>query len=125
MKIVLNIFFKIFKAIINKLPIPTNKTSKKNWDWLKLDKNETFTKILATLFYFGFFGLFMLIVKNIIYQFLIPSFYLKHNIFAIGIINFYQLYSNVIMVIYGFTWLITMIIIIKNHNKKPLIQKIK
>ena len=56
MKIVLNIFFKIFKAIINKLPIPTNKTSKKNWDWLKLDKNETFTKILATLFYFGFFG---------------------------------------------------------------------
>jgi hypothetical protein len=125
MKIVLNIFFKIFKAIINKLLIPTNKTSKKNWDWLKLDKDETFTKILATLFYFGFFGLFMLIVKNIIYQFLIPSFYLKHNIFAIGIINFYQLYSNVIMVIYGFTWLITMIIIIKNHNKKPLIQKIK
>ena len=125
MKIVLNIFFKIFKAIINKLLIPTNKTNKKNWDWLKLDKDETFTKILATLFYFGFFGLFMLIVKNIIYQFLIPSFYLKHNIFAIGIINFYQLYSNVIMVIYGFTWLITMIIIIKNHNKKPLIQKIK
>jgi len=125
MKIVLNIFFKIFKAIINKLPIPTNKTSKKNWDWLKLDKNETFTKILATLVYFGCFGLFMLLVKNIIYQFLIPSFYLKHNIFAIGIINFYQLYSNVIMVIYGFTWLITMIIIIKNHNKKPLIQKIK
>jgi hypothetical protein len=125
MKIVLNIFFKIFKAIINKLLIPTNKTSKKNWDWLKLDKDETFTKILATLFYFGFFGLFMLIVKNIIYQFLIPSFYLKHNIFAIGIINFYQLYSNVIVVIYGFTWLITMIIIIKNHNKKPLIQKIK
>jgi hypothetical protein len=125
MKIVLNIFFKIFKAIINKLLIPTNKTSKKNWDWLKLDKDETFTKILATLFYFGFFGLFMLIVKNIIYQFLIPSFYLKHNIFAIGIINFYQLYSNVIVVIYGFTWLITMIIIIKNHKKKPLIQKIK
>lgn len=125
MKIVLNIFFKIFKAIINKLPIPTNKTSKKNWDWLKLDKDETFTKILAVIFLWGILGIYLILLNYFINNFEILN-SVKLSVFnSIEKIAQIKLFYNYLVAFYFFTWLITMIIIIKNHNKKPLIQKVK
>ena len=63
MKFILDFYFKIFRWLFNKLPIPTNKTGKNNWDWLKLNKNETFTKVLGAIFFYGITGYFLIVAK--------------------------------------------------------------
>jgi hypothetical protein len=123
MKILLDIYFKFFKWFFNKLPIPTNKTNKSNWDWLKLDKNETFTKVLGSFVFYGFFGIYLIIFKYFINNFLNYK-YLNIERALIGISKLQILY-NTLEIVYFIAWFLTLFIIVKNHNKKPLIQKIK
>ena len=123
MKILLDIYFKFFKWFFNKLPIPTNKTNKSNWDWLKLDKNETFTKVLGSFVFYGFFGIYLIIFKYCIKNFLNYK-YLNIEQSLIGISKLQILY-NTLEIVYFVAWFLTLFIIVKNHNKKPLIQKIK
>jgi len=123
MKILLDIYFKFFKLFLNKLPIPTNKTNKSNWDWLKLDKNETFTKVLGSFVFYGFFGIYLIIFKYCIKNFLNYK-YLNIERALIGISKLQILY-NTLEIVYFIAWFLTLFIIVKNHNKKPLIQKIK
>jgi hypothetical protein len=123
MKILLDIYFKFFKLFFNKLPIPTNKTKKSNWDWLKLDKNETFTKVLGSFVFYGFFGICLIIFKYCIKNFLNYK-YLNIEQALIGISKLQILY-NTLEIVYFIAWFLTLFIIVKNHNKKPLIQKIK
>jgi len=126
MKILLDIYFKFFKLFFNKLPIPTNKTNKSNWDWLKLDKNETFTKVLGAFVFYGFFGIYLIIFKYLINSVLIYNFLVKINVNeAINKIAQLKLIYNVFETIYFIACFLTLFIIVKNHNKKPLIQKIK
>ncbi len=61
MKFILDLYFKLFRAVFNKLPIFTNKSGKSNWDWLKLDKNNTFTKVLGAIFFYGITGYFLMV----------------------------------------------------------------
>ena len=66
MKFILDLYFKLFRVVFNKLPIITNKTGKSNWDWLKLDKNDTFTKVLGAIFFFGLSGFYLIALNYII-----------------------------------------------------------
>ena len=126
MKKLLDIYFRFFKWFFNKLPILTNKTNKTNWDWLKLDKNETFTKVLGAFVFYGFCGIYLIIFKYLINSVLIYNFLAKINVNeAINKIAQLKLTYNFLEVIYFFAWIVTFFIIVKNHNKKPLIQKIK
>ena len=127
MKILLDIYFKFFRWFFNKLPIPTNKTGKTNWDWLKLNKNDTFTKVLGAFVFYGFFGLILIILKYLIKNFLNYGFIAKYRSLEVGIIEIAELeiYYNTLEIIYFVLWFITLIVIVINHNKKPLIQKIK
>ena len=127
MKILLDIYFKFFRWFFNKLPIPTNKTGKTNWDWLKLNKNDTFTKVLGAFVFYGFFGLILIILKYLIKNFLNYGFIAKYRSLEVGVIEIAELeiYYNTLEIVYFVLWFITLIVIVKNHNKKPLIQKIK
>ena len=127
MKFILDLYFKLFRAVFNKLPIFTNKTGKSNWDWLKLDKNDTFTKVLGAFVFYGFFGLILIIFKYLIKNFLNYGFIAKYRSLEAGIIEVAELerYYNTLEIIYFALWFITLIVIVRNHNKKPLIQKIK
>ena len=127
MKILLDIYFKFFRWFFNKLPIPTNKTGKTNWDWLKLNKNDTFTKVLGAFVFYGFFGLILIILKYLIKNFLNYGFIAKYRSLEVGVIEIAELeiYYNTLEIIYFVLWFITLIVIVINHNKKPLIQKIK
>ena len=127
MKILLDIYFKFFKWFFNKLPIPTNKTGKTNWDSLKLNKNETGTKILGAIVFYSFFGICLIIFKYFIENFLndgLITKYLNIEQALIGISKLQILY-NTLEIVYFIAWFLTLFIIVKNHNKKPLIQKIK
>ena len=126
MKKLLDIYFRFFRWFFNKLPIPTNKTSKTNWDWLKLDKNETFTKALGAFVFYGFYGIFLIILKYSIENFL--NYSLKNSMSvenSVIKITELEMFYNTLESVYFITWFITLIVIVKNHNKKPLIQKIK
>ena len=127
MKILLDIYFKFFRWFFNKLPIPTNKTGKTNWDWLKLNKNDTFTKVLGAFVFYGFFGLILIILKYLIKNFLNYGFIANYRSLEGGIVEIAELeiYYNTLEIVYFVLWFITLIVIVKNHNKKPLIQKIK
>ena len=127
MKILLDIYFKFFRWFFNKLPIPTNKTGKTNWDWLKLNKNDTFTKVLGAFVFYGFFGLILIILKYLIKNFLNYGFIAKYMDVERGVVEIAELeiYYNTLEIIYFVLWFITLIVIVINHNKKPLIQKIK
>ena len=127
MKILLDIYFKFFRWFFNKLPITTNKTGKTNWDWLKLNKNDTFTKVLGAFVFYGFFGLILIIFKYLIKTFLNYGFIAKYMDVEKGIIEIAELeiFYNTLEIIYFVLWFITLIVIVINHNKKPLIQKIK
>lgn len=127
MKILLDIYFKFFRWFFNKLPIPTNKTGKTNWDWLKLNKNDTFTKVLGAFVFYGLFGLILIILKYLIKNFLNYGFIANYRSLEGGIVEIAELeiYYNTLEIVYFVLWFITLIVIVKNHNKKPLIQKIK
>ena len=127
MKILLDIYFKFFRWFFNKLPIPTNKTGKTNWDWLKLNKNDTFTKVLGAFVFYGLFGLILIILKYLIKNFLNYGFIANYRSLEVGVIEIAELeiYYNTLEIVYFVLWFITLIVIVKNHNKKPLIQKIK
>ena len=127
MKILLDIYFKFFRWFFNKLPIPTNKTGKTNWDWLKLNKNDTFTKVLGAFVFYGFFGLILIILKYLIKNFLNYGFIAKYMDVERGVVEIAELeiYYNTLEIVYFVLWFITLLIIVINHNKKPLIQKIK
>ena len=125
MKFILDFYFKIFRWLFNKLPIPTNKTGKNNWDWLKLDKNETFTKVLGVIFFYGITGFFLIVVKFIVNSYVATSLLSKLGFDAINGIAYLQLKILQATIIWFISWLITMLIILKNHKKKPLIRPIK
>ena len=127
MKVLLDIYFRFFRWFFNKLPIPTNKTGKTNWDWLKLNKNDTFTKVLGAFVFYGFFGLILIIFEYLIKNFLDYGFIAKYMDVEAGIIEIAELeiYYNTLEIVYFVLWLITLSVIVRNHNKKPLIQKIK
>ena len=125
MKFILDLYFKLFRVVFNKLPIFTNKTGKSNWDWLKLDKNNTFTKVLGALFFWGCWGFYLIIINYLINSYYILN-YLSQNNFdnALNKIAQIKLFYNYVVGVYFATWFFTMIIIVKNHNKKPNIKKI-
>jgi len=127
MKKLLDIYFRFFRWFFNKLPIPTNKTSKNNWDWLKLDKNETFTKILGAFVFYSFFGICLIIFKYFIKNFLNNSLIAKYTSVEQSFVAISQLeiFYNTLEIIYFITWFLTLYIIVINHKKKPFIQKIK
>ena len=128
MKFILDLYFKLFRVLFNKLPIPTNKTSKSNWDWLQLNKNETFTKTLGAFVFYGFFGLILIIFNYCINSFLIYNILSKFNDSVTDIVNNIanlKIFYNTLEIIYFALWFITLFVIVKNHNKKPNIQKIK
>lgn len=124
MKFILDLYFKLFRAVFNKLPIFINKTKKNNWDWLKLDKNETFTKVLGALFFFGLYGVFLILFKFVLTQIIVPNIYFQLNFFGKSIVYYYKLFYNLLELLFFILWLVIMIVIIKNHNKKPNIRKI-
>lgn len=127
MKKLLDIYFRFFRWFFNKLPIPTNKTSKNNWDWLKLDKNETFTKILGAFVFYSFFGICLIIFKYFIKNFLNNSLIAKYTSVEQSFVAISQLeiFYNTLEIIYFIAWFLTLFIIVINHKKKPFIQKIK
>lgn len=124
MRFILNLYFRLFKFLFNKLPIFTNKTNKTNWDWLKLNKNETFTKVLGALFFFGVYGMFLIIYKFVLINFIIPQSYSQLNIFGKSLVYYYELIYNSLQALFVILWLIVMLVIMKNHKKKPNIKKI-
>lgn len=125
MKFILDLYFKLFRVVFNKLPIFTNKTGKSNWDWLKLDKNDTFTKVLGALFFFGISGFYLIALNYLISNHYVFQLLEKNNLQgAINNIATIKLYFNNLVAIWFAIWFFTMIIIVKNHNKKPNIKKI-
>lgn len=124
MKFILDLYFKLFRAVFNKLPIFTNKSGKSNWDWLKLDKNDTFTKVLGSIFFYGITGDFLMVAKFFINSYITLDLLSKIGFSAIN--NIAYLNSKIFQatMIWFISWLITMLIILKNHKKKPNIKKI-
>jgi hypothetical protein len=125
MKFILDFYFKIFRWLFNKLPIPTNKTGKNNWDWLKLDKNETFTKVLGAIFFYGITGYFLMVAKFIVNNYVTLELLSKLGFNAINGIAYLKLKIFQATIVWFVSWLITMLIILKNHKKKLLIKPIK
>jgi hypothetical protein len=125
MKFILDFYFKIFRWLFNKLPIPTNKTGKNNWDWLKLDKNETFTKILGAIFFYGITGHFLMVAKFFVNNYILLNLLSKFGFNAVNNIAYLNLTIFQAITVWFVSWLITMLIILKNHKKKPLIKSIK
>lgn len=125
MKLILDLYFKLFRAVFNKLPIFTNKTGKSNWDWLKLNKNDTFTKVLGVLFFWGLLGVYLIVLNWLINNNYVFQVLQTNNLQgAINKISLIKLHFNNVVTIWFVSWLITMLIILKNHRKKPNIQKI-
>ena len=124
MKFILDLYFKLFRAVFNKLPIFTNKSGKSNWDWLKLDKNNTFTKVLGVIFFYGITGYFLMVVKFFFNSYITLNLLSKFGFKAVNNIAYLNLKIFQATMIWFVSWLITMLIILKNHNKKPNIQKI-
>lgn len=125
MKFILDLYFKLFRVVFNKLPIFTNKSGKNNWDWLKLDKNDTFTKVLGVLFFWGLSGVYLIVLNWLINNNYVFQLLQTNNLQgAINNIATIKLYFNNLVAIWFTSWLITMLIILKNHRKKPNIQKI-
>ena len=106
------------------MPIPTNKTGKNNWDWLKLNKNETFTKVLGAIFFYGITGYFLIVAKFFINSYITLDLLSKFGFNAIN--NIAYLNSKIFQatIIWFVSWLIIMLIILKNHKKKSNIKKI-
>jgi len=127
MKILLNIYFRFLKWFFNKLPIPTNKIGKTNWDWLELDKNETGTKVFGAFVFYGFFGIYLIIFNYFINNFLNYGLITKYMSIeqALVAISQLEIFYNTLEIAYFIAWFVTLFIIVKNHKKKPLIQKIK
>jgi len=109
MKILLDIYFKFFKWFFNKLPIPTNKTGKTNF------------------VFYGFFGIYLIIFKYFINNFLNYGLITKYMSIEQSLVAISQLeiFYNTLEIAYFIAWFLTLFIIVKNHKKKPLIQKIK
>lgn len=124
MKFILDLYFKLFRAVFNKLPIFTNKSGKNNWDWLKLDKNETFTKVLGAIFFYGITGYFLMVVKFFLNNYFTLNLLSKIGFDAINNIAYLNLKIFQATIIWFVSWLITMLIILKNHKRKPNIKKI-
>lgn len=124
MKFILDLYFKLFRAVFNKLPIFTNKTGKSNWDWLKLDKNNTFTKVLGVIFFYGITGYFLMVAKFFVNSYITLDLLNKFGFNAVNNIAYLNLKIFEATIIWFVSWLITMLIILKNHNKKPNIKKI-
>ena len=124
MKFILNLYFKLFRAVFNKLPIFTNKTGKNNWDWLKLDKNDTFTKVLGAIFFYGITGYFLMVAKFSVNSYITLDLLSKIGFNAINNVAYLNLKIFQATMIWFVSWLITMLIILKNHKKKPNIKKI-
>jgi len=125
MKFILDFYFKIFRWFFNKLPIPTNKTGKNNWDWLKLNKNETFTKVLGAIFFYGITGYFLMVAKFIVNNYVALDLLSKLSLNAINSIAYLELKIFQAIIVWFISWLITMLIILKNHKTKSLIKPIK
>lgn len=124
MKFLFDFYFKIFRWFFNKLPIPTNKTGKNNWDWLKLDKNETFTKVLGAIFFYGITGYFLMVAKFFINSYITLDLLSKFGFNAVNNIAYLNLKIFQATIIWFVSWLIIMLIILKNHKKKLNIKKI-
>lgn len=125
MKFILDLYFKLFRVVFNKLPIFTNKSGKSNWDWLKLDKNDTFTKVFGALFFWGLSGVYLIVLNWLINNNYVFQLLQINNLQgAINNIATIKLYFNNLIAIWFASWFFTMLIILKNHRKKPNIQKI-
>lgn len=125
MKFLFDFYFKIFRWLFNKIPIPANKTGKNNWDWLKLNKNETFTKVLGAIFFYSITGYCLMVAKFIANNYTMLNLLSRFGLSAINTIAYLKLKIFQATVVWFISWLITMLIILKNHKKKPLIKPIK